>query len=415
MEHKPNILVVDDESIHVNLISQILSPNYNIKIANRGQKALKAIEKFEIDLILLDIQMPQMDGFEVATIIRSQSQYNHIPIIFLTAQANEEFVVKGFDIGANDYLTKPFNHKELKARVETHLQVHQLQKFLEMMINLQPSITLFSDGKEGKFINQTGLDFLGYTNSKEFFEEHICICEYFVKFNECFYFDNNLGKKSWINRILTLDSQHRNVAMFSKDRERRVFHVSIKTIPNASMYIIEFTDITERYTEENRLKDEAMHDQLTAIYNRNYFEKHINDFIQKSKNSDETLAIAFLDIDHFKQVNDTYGHDVGDDVLKEFTALIKQNISSDELFVRWGGEEFIVVFMAQNSTLAQSKIEKLKALIEYHIFKRVEKITCSIGVTIYHQDEDIDQSIKRADDALYKAKNSGRNQVVFIV
>lgn len=129
MPEKAVILVVDDEPTNLNVISKLFETQYNVKVAINGKKALVVLEKFTIDLVLLDIQMPEMDGFEVLRRIREK--YTHLPVIFLTSQSNEASIVKGFEYGGNDYISKPFNVKELRARVKTHLQIHQLQTDLK--------------------------------------------------------------------------------------------------------------------------------------------------------------------------------------------------------------------------------------------------------------------------------------------
>lgn len=411
-EHKAIILVVDDEPTNINVVSQILAKEYNIKAANSGKKAFIALEKFNIDLLLLDIQMPQENGFDIAQTIRKNRAYNHIPIIFLTSQSDEASIIQGFDCGGNDYITKPFNPKELQARVHTHLKVHQLQKFLEMMLNLQPSITVLTDGFQGKFINKTGLDFFGFENSEHFFETHPCICNTFLENSDYFYASGISEDMHWISEVKKLPAQKRVVKMCSAEGEARLFHISLKSLPQELMHIVEFTDITETTQEKKRLQESAEHDALTGVYNRNYFDDNITALLQNKHTSKQTKAIAFIDIDYFKKVNDTYGHDAGDDVLKQFVSVIEKTLRSDDLLVRWGGEEFIVLLQIVSENDLLPILQKIRLAIQDHHFVQPEKLTCSIGAAFVISNEEITDAIKRADEALYKAKANGRNKVV---
>ena len=172
-------------------------------------------------------------------------------------------------------------------------------------------------------------------------------------------------------------------------------------------------DITERIHLEDRLKKLAMIDSLTGIDNRYSINKELDIEIERAKRYDSTFACVMLDIDHFKSINDTYGHDVGDDVLREFTTVISKQIRQSDRFGRWGGEEFILLLPELNKKQAVIFIEKLRETIANHSFQNVSLITISCGVTIFNQDDTKKSVLKRADTALYQAKDEGRNKVIF--
>jgi diguanylate cyclase (GGDEF)-like protein len=412
IEKKPTILIVDDEKINVDIISRVLQKDYDLKVAHNGEKALKAVEKFQIDLILLDIQMPVMDGYEVAERIRANKLYSHIPIIFVTSNSNEHSIVRGFDIGGNDYITKPFNVRELKARVNTHMQFHQMQLFLEMILNNQPNIVTLTDGAKGVFINKTGLNFFGFETAEDFFEKNTCICHLFLEQDNCFHLGRLNEGEFWIDVLDSLSSEDRHVAMRSIAGDKRVFHISIQSLPNSAMHVLDFNDVTNTVEKQTILESKVMHDSLTGAYSREFFQKNYQEIVSDFIVNGSKVGLAILDIDHFKDVNDNYGHDVGDRVLIQFVERLKKHSRQDDFVIRWGGEEFLIILKVNSEDDLQYALEHFRSVIENEEFETIGRKTCSIGGSCYHLDEDIDATVKRADEALYRAKNSGRNMVV---
>ena len=165
--------------------------------------------------------------------------------------------------------------------------------------------------------------------------------------------------------------------------------------------------------EQQKLEKKVTLDKLTNTYNREYFENNIEIILNNNDINNLKTAIVIFDIDYFKKVNDTFGHDIGDEVLKEFVKIIK-SISrfSDDILIRWGGEEFLMILSIKNQESLFKILEKYRESIADNNFQYVGKITCSIGASIHNNLKDITNTIKDADIALYKAKNSGRNKVI---
>lgn len=204
------------------------------------------------------------------------------------------------------------------------------------------------------------------------------------------------------------------MAIRSKDSKITIFHVSVQSIPASTMYIIDFNDITESIEKQRLLEEQVIHDPLTGAYNRTYFHQNVDRFTKNNRYNDELKVVAFFDIDYFKQVNDTYGHDVGDIILQEFVEVIQNSIRDTDTLIRWGGEEFILIVSLQERAFVEKILEKLRSAIEQYNFTTIGNITCSIGATFFQTNEDIYDTIKRADIALYQSKSDGRNRITLL-
>jgi len=169
--------------------------------------------------------------------------------------------------------------------------------------------------------------------------------------------------------------------------------------------------INQLEEKEKILYKQATEDFLTGLYNRDKFKTLFNYMLNTSKRENKKLAFAIVDIDFFKNVNDTYGHLVGDDVLKTLSTILKDNIRESDIVARWGGEEFVIAMLVHDQSEAKFLLEKLRLLIENHKFDMIDELTCSFGTSISKPNEDKDILFKRADDALYEAKANGRNRV----
>ena len=156
-------------------------------------------------------------------------------------------------------------------------------------------------------------------------------------------------------------------------------------------------------------------DKLTNTYNREYFDNNIENILFNNSSNHLETAIVIFDIDYFKKVNDTFGHDVGDEVLKDFVNIIKSNSRfSEDILIRWGGEEFLMILSVKDKNTILNILKKYKEAVSNNDFHLVGKVTCSIGASVHTNSLKIENTIKQADIALYEAKNSGRNKVVLI-
>jgi diguanylate cyclase (GGDEF)-like protein len=164
------------------------------------------------------------------------------------------------------------------------------------------------------------------------------------------------------------------------------------------------------FTERDLLKKYAYLDSLTRVANRHQIDVWLEERLESAEREGKPFSIIFFDIDHFKKVNDVFGHKIGDCVLKELSAIVSGNLGDGDLFGRWGGEEFILIIDSTGGQ-AYEKAEHFRKMVENHCFKGAGSLTASFGVTEYRQNDNIDSLLNRADEALYRSKNSGRNRV----
>ena len=280
--------------------------------------------------------------------------------------------------------------------------------YAQELMNLQHDLIVVSDGQNIDDANKAFLKFVGFKDLKSFTKVHNCICDYFVEGDGYLSaFMNNVG---WID-YLKANPEGAKVQMFNRAKELRVFTLELEAIPASHRFFMLFRDVTEDMHEKAALEERANFDQLTQIYNRGMFEFFLKQELEKAQRYEHTFSIIMFDIDHFKAINDTYGHDVGDVVLQELATLVSEHVRDVDIFARWGGEEFMII---SNTNIYQSEMfaEKLRKVINEHVFNTIHTLSCSFGIAEYREDDTKESIVKRVDNMLYSAKNSGRNCVV---
>ncbi len=305
------------------------------------------------------------------------------------------------------------NHQYIEGMINDITLQKEAYDKLYKFIDTQDNIVILTDGQEIDFANKKFFDFLGFKNLKDFKFQHKCICEKFIDSEKFFSLAQVKDDELWIDIIKVLPHSQRVVAIMGQDFIVHAFSVTINQFEE-NLQIISFTDISQTMLINIELEEKTIHDKLTNAYNREYFEQNYQKMIQKFEQFNSHFALAILDIDHFKSVNDTFGHDVGDYVLKELVTKIKSVSRVDDTLIRWGGEEFVIILKVDSFYSLEKALEHFRVVIEKHYFEHVERLTCSIGATIYEENESIETTIKRADNALYDAKRNGRNQVVIL-
>ncbi|MBU1642949.1 diguanylate cyclase [bacterium] len=284
------------------------------------------------------------------------------------------------------------------------------QEKLQRLFDLQRNIIIQTDGIRLKKANQSFLNFFGYASLDDFLKKHDCICDLFIADERFFHLGKVPGRENWVEALNTLPKKERVVSIADNRLYSHAFTVSINHFDDDD-YIVAFTDISETIQQQFSLEERVSRDHLTGAYSRDFFDANIRELMENAEKKNISLGLVMLDIDYFKRVNDTFGHDVGDRVLKHLVATIRYSIRSDDLLVRWGGEEFLLVIETESVESLRRMAEHVRQRVEHEIFEVVGRVTCSFGITLYAPNEPIAQTIKRSDSALYEAKAGGRNKV----
>jgi two-component system cell cycle response regulator len=448
------VLVVDDIAANVKLLDARLSAEYfDVVTAMNGHDALAICERAECDVVLLDVMMPGLDGFEVCRQLKSNPTTHHIPVVMVTALDQPADRVRGLDAGADDFLTKPVSDVALIARVRSLARLKMMTDELRMRavtskeIGIQnPEREAVSDqGRQGRILLIDDRAASHERIAAMLKDEHATEVE--SDPNDALFraaeghYDlvivslalQNFDGLRLCSQLRSLD-RTRNVpilAISEGDSNARLVRGLEIGVNDYLMRPIDGNELLarvrtqirkKRYTE--RLRDNvqmsiemAITDPLTGLYNRRYMESHLNSLLEQAVSRKKPLTVLVLDIDYFKAINDTHGHDAGDDVLREFSFRIKKSIRGIDLACRYGGEEFVVVMPETDLTVATMVAERLRRRIATEPFPvqdgaRTIEVTISVGISALGKDDTAANILKRADAALYRAKRDGRNRVV---
>ena len=308
------------------------------------------------------------------------------------------FMIEMFFVTLFGLMLGLFIYKELQNR-----------RYFKELIDLQHDLIVVNDGKGIIDTNRAFLEFFCYESLEEYKHDHECICDMFIEVDGYLTKENKNGI-DWINHVKENPDEEHKVKMLDCDKEEHIFSVEIEKISESHKFFILFRDITKDLSLKQELEERANYDGLTQIFNRNRFEFFLDQELKKAQRYGNVFSLIMFDIDHFKKINDTYGHDVGDHVLRELTYLIKQHTRDVDIFARWGGEEFMIITQT-NIYQTEMFAEKLRAIVDKHTFSDGLHVTCSFGITQYRKNDSIESIVKRCDNMLYSAKESGRNCV----
>jgi two-component system cell cycle response regulator len=449
------ILVVDDVPANLRLLeAQLAAEYFDVVSAASGAEALSICGRAECDLVLLDVQMPDMDGFEVCRRIKSNPATQHIPVVMITALDQPSDRVRGLDAGADDFLAKPTSELVLIARVRSLVRLKMMTDELRMRAVTSREIGLENPAFEAVADSGRGAHILIVDDRKASWErmaqslasEHVVDVEADPR-QAMFHaaetsFDLaivSLGLENYdglrlCSHLRSLE-RTRNLPLLAiadaEDNARLMRGLEI----GVNDYLIRPVDQNEllarvrtqvkkkRYAEKLRDNvqmsiEAAITDALTGLHNRRYMEIHLGTLVEQAAARSRPLSVLVLDIDFFKAINDSYGHSAGDDVLKEFSRRLKKAVRGIDLACRFGGEEFVVFMPDTSIAMATVVAERLRKRIAGEPFRisqntRAVQATISIGIAAMRSIEDRPSDIiRRADEALYRAKRQGRNRVV---
>lgn len=286
-----------------------------------------------------------------------------------------------------------------------------IQNTLEKLIDSQNNIICLSNAEQISFANKKFYEFFKCNTIEEFQNRNKLLSNLFVENDRFFHLSKIEKGENWMEKIQDFPENERVVAFHDSSFNICAFSVNSNKFDD-DLYLLSFTDISETVINQIKLEEKSIRDKLTGAYNREFFDIKYKSIISECLDSNKKLAIAMLDIDYFKKINDKYGHDVGDNVLQTFVKRIEEVSREDDILIRWGGEEFILVLKVKIAKNLSIALENIRKNIENYNFEDIDELTCSIGATIYKKDEIIEETIKRADISVYKAKAAGRNRVV---
>lgn len=445
------ILVVDDLEPNIRVLeAKLMKEYYTVLSTTRGREALEILKKEKVDIVLLDCMMPEMDGFETCRAIKSDPEISHIPVVMVTALSEIEDRVKGLEAGADEFLTKPVNDIALFARVKSlsrmkgmldELKLRNLtsselgesvseivddfsacdiliidddiiqsKNVTKTLLNLTPKVRVISDLSDLDQINDSYCpDVIIISSHLENGDPLRVSVTLRVK-----------GVLRYSSFVLMTDESDMDIVV--KAMDLGISDYFNYPVDNNELIARIKTQLRRKKYQDSLRNDLdksislSIKDGLTGVYNRRYFDTHISQIIKKASDSSKGLALLMFDIDHFKEVNDQYGHQAGDEIIKSFASIIIDTVRVTDLVARYGGEEFVATLYDVTPEMSLEIAERIRDNVERYQFKiptsdKPISKTVSIGVAFYEDPLDVLKFIEQSDKALYEAKETGRNKV----
>lgn len=448
---KPLILIIDDTPVNLMMLGNALSQDFDLQTATSGAIGLALARATVPDLILLDIMMRDLNGYEACRLLKEEPRLKDVPVIFVTALNDYESEEKGLLLGAADYITKPFNVAVARQRIRNLLERERLRKELESQRDLLQHQIAETELAKAKLLESE-------TRLRTIIEAE----------PECVYILDANGHLIQINKagLSMMEAEHpgqilgkslQNLLLPDYQAAFKLLHQRIMAGETATLTFeikglkgthrwlethavpmqddgaIEHLAITRDITERKLLEDQvyqlAFHDPLTALPNRRLLNDRLHQTLSVSKRNVFHGAVMFLDLDNFKPLNDRYGHDMGDLLLIEVAKRLRSCVREVDTVARIGGDEFVVMLQGLNSDTGQATAqarhvaEKIRAALctPYVLTPSTEgqspvqhRCAASIGVVLFFGAQvSKDQLVQQADMAMYQAKHKGRNQVHF--
>jgi diguanylate cyclase (GGDEF)-like protein/PAS domain S-box-containing protein len=432
---KPRILVVNDVPVNLLTLGAALKDDFDLQIATSGEMGLALARELPPDLILLDIMMPGIDGYETCRRLKQDPRLKDVPVVFVTALTEVDSEIRGLELGALDYITKPIQVETARRRIHNLLERESLRKQVQAQRDelavevaartaaqerLQLAASVFASAREAIVITDlTGtivevndaFSFITGYARQEAVGQHTRMLKsdrHSADFYQAMW-AQLLSKGHWYGEIwnrrkngeLYAAMSHVNVVLSAQGKPKN--------------YVALFSDITTMKEHERELEHIAHYDLLTGLPNRALLADRLRQAMLQAQRRKQQVAVVFLDLDGFKSVNDQHGHEAGDQLLVAIARRMKAVLREGDTLARLGGDEFVAVLVDLDDGAAPMPLlERLleAAATEVQIGQISLGVTASLGVTFYPQDQDMDadQLMRQADQAMYQAKLAGKNR-----
>src|ERR1700723_2753521 len=395
------VLVVDDVELNVKLLeARLWSEYFEVVPAYNGPTALELADTELPDIILLDVMMPRMDGFEVCRRLKANPRTTDIPVVMVTALSDIADRLRGLEAGADDFLTKPVNDIALFARVRSLVRLKRMMEELRLREEIC-----------GRFGSDETFELIILSLSMPDGDPLRLVSQW-------------RASESFRQLPILLLADEGELPRLAKGLDLGANDYLIRPVDRNEL-LARVRSQVRRKRLQDRLRENyrrslslALTDELTGLYNRRYVVAHLEELVARVNNDGATeTSLMMFDVDHFKAVNDQFGHPGGDDALRQLADRALRGVRSIDLVARLGGEEFVVVMPETSLPAATMVAERLRRAVAgepffIHATSERQPITISIGVAVAQSGDTGDTLLQRADDALYQAKNGGRNRVV---
>lgn len=433
---KPRLLVVEDAQDTVDLIRRLLSSSFEIEYEMEGDAGLRSWVKGRHDLVLLDVMLPKISGREV--LIEIHSIDPHQPVVIMTAHTTIDQAEELMLLGATDFLPKPFRAEQLRkvcdiaihrddylvsnAQFAAHVKTIQererefralYESHHQLLNDLQTVVMELDADFTIQYLNHAWESMMGFPVSE-------CLDKPLENFISIDDFSLFALFKSKIRKALENNSPCPEFELCLSDYRGQKLWAALKIsrstkLEEAGNLTVCLDNITERRATQEQLKYLAMHDSLTGLYNRHFFETSLAQLTADSMRNNRQHALVYLDLDHFKVINDTFGHQKGDEVLREMSQLLSKRIRSTDILCRLGGDEFAILLRDIKAHEVYEFARNIQQIIAEFTFQLQEQrvsLGSSIGLTLIDgSTNNAEEHLMRADIALYVAKGRGRNLI----
>ena len=403
---KVYVLYINSSQDVCEKLTRILGPAH-LKAVEDIAGWRNAYDNTPADIVIMGIS----EGISELLIVEELQNLNpHLPIIVITDHNDEAFLLSLIALGVDRYLKPSAADDELleaitavARTVEYRKEIEAKNQFIEVILDIIPSMLAILRQNKVTYMNKTFMEYLGVSGVDEFHRHYPGLISLLVNKDPQLKDDGMLSV--WANNQTAQ-------LMHPSNGDIQSFLLASVPVPGEdNSYFLSFTNITNLEREKQHYQHLAEYDMLTKIFNRAKINKELDKEITRVLRYGQRLSALMIDVDHFKNVNDTYGHQVGDVVLSELAALLADKVRKTDILGRYGGEEFIILMPSTSIESAYDIAERIRVHISIFKFTTTGKITCSIGVAEYHRGESAVSFVKRTDDALYMAKHNGRNKV----